>query len=192
MKINIVFMMFLTLVIVASINSCNPKKSPPDSKDVAEEQNKATFDTTSVEDDVQFAIAAADGGLLEVQLGNLALTNASSAEVKKFGQSMIDDHSGANKELAALASQKNITLPQTLSEKNQKHYDELQQKKGKEFDEAYTDFMVKDHKEDIDEFKKEAVKGNDKDLQSWAQGKVPVLEHHLSMAQQAQESLKNK
>lgn len=190
MKINMLFLMFLTLVVVASINSCHPKKSPPDSKDVAEAQNKA-FDTTSVEDDVQFAIAAADGGLLEVQLGSLALTNASSAEVKKFGQSMIDDHSGANKELAGLASRKNITLPQTLSEKNQKHYDELQKKKGKEFDEAYTDFMVKDHKEDIDEFKKEAEKGNDKDLQSWAQGKVPVLEHHLSMAQQAQESLKN-
>ena len=192
MKINMLFLMFLTLVVVASINSCHPKKSTSDSKDAAEAQNKATFDTTSVEDDVQFAIAAADGGLLEIQLGNLALTNASSAEVKKFGQSMIDDHSGANKELAALASQKNITLPQTLSEKNQKHYDEFQQKKGKEFDEAYTDFMVKDHKEDIDEFKKEAEKGNDKDLQSWAQGKVPVLEHHLTMAQQAQESLKNK
>ncbi|AYB29576.1 DUF4142 domain-containing protein [Chryseolinea soli] len=189
MKINIVFVMFLTLVVVASINSC--KKSPPDSKDVAEAQNKAVFDTTSVEDDVQFAIAAADGGLLEIQLGNLALTNASSAEVKKFGQSMIDDHSGANKELSALASQKNITLPQSLSEKNQKRYDELQQMKGKEFDEAYADFMVKDHKQDIDEFKKEAEKGNDKDLQSWAQGKVPVLEHHLSMAQQTQESLKN-
>jgi putative membrane protein len=192
MKINVLFLMLLPLVIVASINSCNPKKSTPDSKDVAEKQNEVKFDTTSVEDDVQFAIAAADGGLLEIQLGSLALTNASSAEVKKFGQSMIDDHSEANKELAALALQKNITLPQTLSEKNQKHYDELQQKKGKAFDEAYTDFMVKDHKEDIDEFKKEAEKGNDKDLQSWAKGKVPVLEHHLSMAQQTQESLKNK
>ncbi|HEY5745247.1 MAG TPA: DUF4142 domain-containing protein [Chryseolinea sp.] len=191
MKINIPFLMFLTLVIATSINSCNSKKSPPDSKEVAEEQNKAAFDTASVEDDVQFAIAAADGGLLEIQLGALALTNASSAEVKKFGQSMIDDHSGANKELATLASQKNITLPQTLSEKNQKHYDAFQQRKGKAFDEAYTDFMVKDHKEDIDEFKKEAEKGNDKDLQSWAKGKVPVLEHHLTMAQHAQESLKN-
>ena len=190
MKNKMVFLILSTVVIITGISSC--KKSPPDSKDVAEAQNKAKFDTTSVEDDVQFAIAAADGGLLEIQLGNLALTNASSAEVKKFGQSMIDDHSGANKELATLASQKNITLPQTLSEKNQKYYEDLQQKKGKEFDEAYTDFMVKDHKEDIDEFKKEAKKGNDKDLQSWAQGKVPVLEHHLMMAQQAQESLKKK
>lgn len=192
MKINMLFLMLLALVIVTSIDSCQSKKSSPDSKDVAEAQNKATFDTTSVEDDVQFAIAAADGGLLEIQLGNLALTNALSAEVKKFGQSMIDDHSGANKELAALASQKNITLPQTLSEKNQEYYDDLQKRKGKAFDEAYTDFMVKDHQEDIDEFKKEAKKGNDKDLQSWAQGKVPVLERHLLMAQQTQESLKNK
>jgi putative membrane protein len=191
MKINILSSMLLLFAIVISMSSCQPKKSP-DSKAVAEEQNKAISDSTGAEDDVQFAIAAADGGLLEVQLGNLALTNASSDQVKKFGQSMIDDHSAANTELATLASQKNITLPQTLSEKNQKHYDEFQQKKGKDFDEAYTDFMVKDHKEDIDEFKKEAEKGKDKDLQSWAQGKVPVLEHHLSMAQQAQESLKKK
>lgn len=180
----------LTLVIVISLTAC--KKSSPDSKEVAEDQNKTKFDSTVLEDDVQFAIAAADGGLLEVQLGTLALSNASSDAVKKFGQDMIEDHSGANKELSALAQQKNITLPQTLSEKNQKHYEDFLKMTGKEFDEAYSDFMVKDHKEDIEEFKHEAEKGKDKDLQAWAAGKVSVLEHHLMMAEQTHESVTKK
>jgi len=192
MRINICLMMIFSLTTVAIINSCNQKKSTPDSKAVAEAQNKELLDTTSVEADVQFAIAAADGGLLEIQLGNIALTNATSPEIKRFGQQMIDDHSAANKELTNLAFQKNITLPQSLSEESQKHYDELQQKKGKPFDEAYADLMVKDHQKVIEAFKKEASKGKDKDLQAWAQGKMSVLEHHLMMAQQAQESLKKK
>ncbi len=48
--------------------------------------------------------------------------------------------------------------------------------------------MVKDHKEDIDAFKKEADKGNDPDLKQWASGKVPTLEHHLDMARSAEDA----
>jgi putative membrane protein len=127
--------------------------------------------------------------MLEVQLGQLAVSKASSPSVKKFGQSMIDDHSKANEELKSLAAQKNITLPAALSDKNQKKYDELSGKTGPEFDKAYSKFMVDDHKEDIDEFKKEAEKGDDPDLKSWAAGKISVLEHHLMMAEAARDEV---
>jgi putative membrane protein len=43
---------------------------------------------------------------------------ASSPDVKKFGQRMVDDHSKANDELKHLASQKNVALPQDLSAKD--------------------------------------------------------------------------
>ena len=129
---------------------------------------------------------------MEVKLGELALTNASSPEIKKFGQSMVDDHGKANLELKGLAEQKQITIPTTLSDKKQEKFDELAKKNGTEFDKAYAEFMVKDHKDDLDAFKKEAEKGNDPDLKAWAAGKVPVLEHHLMMAEAAEKAVKDK
>lgn len=163
--------------------SCGTKSDQDDSKEIAEEQNEEKFDDTQLEDATEFAVEAADGGMLEVQLGQLALTKASSPQVKEFAQSMIDDHSKANEELKNLAQSKNITLPSALSEKNQKDYNDLAEKSGADFDKAYCEFMVKDHKEDLDKFKKAAEKAEDPDLKSWAAGKVPVLEHHLSMAE---------
>ncbi|CAN5254036.1 DUF4142 domain-containing protein [soil metagenome] len=178
-----------TIAVLISMSACGPKKN--DAKEQAEEQNEAKFDDTRVERDAEFAVAAADGGLLEVELGKLAQSNAASTQVKSFGKMMMDDHSKANAELKTLAASKGIQLPAVLSEKNQKKFNDLADKSGKDFDDAYTDFMVKDHKEDIDEFQKEAEKGRDPELKSWAAGKVAVLEHHLQMAKQAEEAVDN-
>ena len=171
--------------------SCNTKNNQDDSKEIAEEQNEDKFDDTDLEDDTEFAVTAADGGMLEVQPAQLALTKASSPKVKEFAQTMVDDHSKANEELKKLAQTKNITLPTTLSEENQKDYDDIAKKSGTEFDEAYCEFMVKDHKDDLDKFKKAADKAEDADLKSWAAGKVPVLEHHLSMAEEMENTVKS-
>jgi len=172
----------LCLLCVLAFATCN-KKPETDPKEIAEEQNEKKFDTTNLENDSEFAVAAASGGLLEVKLGELALVNGSSAGIKKFGQSMVDDHTKANMELMALAQQKQISIPATLSEKHQQKYDELSKKTGEEFDRAYAEYMVEDHKEDIDAFKKQAEKGNDSDLKAWAETKIPTLEHHLAMAE---------
>jgi putative membrane protein len=184
----------LTLLFAAfffTLVSCGTKSNQDDSKDIAEEQNEQKFENTDAEDDSEFAVTAADGGMLEVQLGQLALTKASSSKVKEFAQSMIDDHSKANEELKTLAQSKNITLPTTLSEKNQEDYNDLAEKSGAEFDKAYCEFMVKDHKEDLEKFRKAAEDAEDPDLKSWAAGKVPVLEHHLSMAEGMEQSVKS-
>ena len=169
--------------------SCATKTDQDDSKEVAEEQNEAKFDDTTLDDDTEFAVAAADGGMLEVQLGQLALTKASSPKVKEFAQSMVDEHSKANEELKSLAQTKNITLPSTISEEKQKDYDKLAEKSGADFDKAYSEFMVKDHKDDVDQFKKAAEKCEDAEIKSWAAEKLPVLENHLSMAESLEDAV---
>jgi putative membrane protein len=169
--------------------SCGTKNNQEDSKEVAEEQNEAKFDDTNLDDDTEFAVAAADGGMFEVQLAQLALTKASSPKVKEFAQSMVDDHSKANEELKSLAQTKNITLPSTISDEKQKDYDKLAEKSGADFDKAYSEFMVKDHKDDVDQFKKAAEKCEDAEIKSWAAEKVPVLENHLSMAESLEDAV---
>jgi len=105
---------------------------------------------------------------------------------------MVDDHTKANNELKTLAGQKSIALPDVMSEKCQNKYYDLDQKKGNDFDREYIDLMVKDHKDDIDKFEKEADKGNDADVKSWASGKLETLRHHLTEAERIQNELKNK
>ncbi len=182
------FLNVVTLSVVLFLGACSAKNDS-DSKELAEDQIDQKFEDSKIEDDTEFAVAAADGGMLEVQLGKLAQTASTSSNVKKLGQMMADDHSKANEELSRLATQKNITLPAVLSDKNQKKYNDLASKTGKDFDDAYCDFMVKDHKEDIDEFRKEAEKGNDMELRAWAAGKVATLEHHLEMAKQTEQDI---
>jgi putative membrane protein len=174
-----------------------------DSKKQADSTNTANIDSAKLRDtsathpvhmadlkpDADFAVEAADGGMLEVALGKLAVRKGSSSSVKKLGALMVTDHSKANMELKALAAEKHIDIPATMSDKCQKEVSDLDQESGKDFDKAYADLMVKDHKDDIDDFKKEAEKGNDTQVSEWAKNKVPVLEHHLMMAQETQKKL---
>jgi putative membrane protein len=145
---------------------------------------------TSMADDREFAMEAASGGLMEVALGKLAETNASSAKVKEFGRMMVTDHTKANTELKALAARKNITIPTTPTEHHQKHIDELKTKKGSDFDKAYVDMMVDDHKEDVDNFEEEVKDGNDADLKAFASKTLPVLNKHLTSIKAIQDGMK--
>jgi putative membrane protein len=142
-------------------------------------------------EDAAFVKKSAEGGLMEVKLGQLALSHGKAPEVKQLGQTMIDDHSKANAELKELASRKNIQVPLTLTEKEQKAYDKLAKKQGKDFDKAYTHCMAKDHKKDVAEFRKEAEHGTDPELKAWASKTVPTLEHHLEMSKNTCQVVKN-
>ncbi len=141
------------------------------------------------EQDKKFADAAAKGGMMEVMIGELAETNANNATVKSLGAMMVKDHSKANDELKNWAAATGYTLPTSLDAKKQKMYDDLKAKKGTEFDRAYTDLMVTDHKEDIAEFKKQAAEGSETSLKSFASTTLPTLEHHLMESEKAKKAV---
>jgi putative membrane protein len=140
--------------------------------------------------DKDFAKEAAEGGLLEVKLGELAKSRGTSETVRELGSQMVIDHTKANNELKTLVASKNISVPATLSSKGQKCYDKLAKKEGKSFDKAYTHSMVKDHKKNVCKFKKEAKKGDDAELKSWAANTLPTLEHHKEMSKDACKAVK--
>jgi putative membrane protein len=145
--------------------------------------DKAKMSSTKANSDEHFVKEAAVGGMAEVELGKLAADKASSADVKKFGQRMVDDHSKANDELKTLAQNKNITLPTALDAKNQATVDHLSKLTGEAFDRAYMQTMVKDHQKDVSEFRTQSKSGKDGDVKAWASKTLPTLEEHLKMAQ---------
>ena len=173
---------------VASVSCGN--ESRHDSTEMAEDQNEERLGDRD-DDDAEFAVEAADGGLMDVKLGTLALTKASSPQVKQFAQMVVDEHTKANNELKSLAQQKNISLPTVMGNEHQREYDNLSEKTGSDFDKAYMDLMVKDHKEDIKEFEEQAEEGEDPEIKAWASSKVPTLQKHLQQAETIQEAVKD-
>lgn len=179
----------------AIMQSCNSNSSS-DSVDKADSTNDAR-DTTSmmsskkdstsgvgVNDDVaDFAVKAANGGLMEVQLGEYAAKNASDKSVKDFGSMMVKDHTKANDELKGIATTKNIALPAQPGQDMTDKMTDLMKKKGKDFDKDYMNAMVKDHKEDIDLFKKAADDSKDSDIKAFAGKTLPTLQKHLDAAE---------
>jgi putative membrane protein len=140
--------------------------------------------------DHTFVTKAAQGGMAEVKLGTLATQKADNADVKAFGQQMVDDHSKANDELKQLASKKGITLPTDIDSKDQATYDRLSKLSGAEFDRAYMNDMVSDHRKDVSEFRHESQSGSDPDVKAWAAKTLPTLEHHLQMAESTDAKVK--
>lgn len=160
------------------LGACNESTSEKDTTEVAKENNEPKFEDTKLEDDAEFAVEAAHGGMMEVKFGELAQANASSAAVKDFGAMMVKDHSAAGDELKTIAQAKNISLPAALNEDAQKAYDDLAAKKGKDFDKAYVDMMQDDHEKDIKEFEEEANDGKSAELKAFAAKVLPVIKKH--------------
>lgn len=145
-------------------------------------QQKATAKSSGSADH-SFIMKAAQGGMAEVQLGKLAADKASSEQVKQFGQKMVDDHSKANDELKSIAQSKNITLPADLDSKDKALMNRLEKLSGAQFDRAYMQAMLKDHRTDVSEFRKEASSGKDAEVKAFASKTLPTLESHLQLAQ---------
>jgi putative membrane protein len=132
--------------------------------------------------DRNFIMDAAMGGMMEVELGRLAVQQGASDAVKQFGQRMVDDHSRANTQLMTTASSKGITLPTELDDKHRQHVTKLSGMSGAEFDRAYVKMMVSDHEKDVSAFEKQSTRGADPDLKAFASSTLPTLQEHLQMA----------
>lgn len=134
--------------------------------------------------DRRFLDEAAEANKAEIELGQLAAQKASSDDVKKFGQRMVDDHTKANQQIDQLASQKGAKLPEKLSAKDVAAKDRLERLSGKQFDRVYMHDMVKDHTADVSLFQREVKTAKDQDVKSFAQNTLTTLEDHLKSAKQ--------
>lgn len=181
-KISLLFIMLISIWAFQSCDNAGNKTDHPDTEEHAEDVNEEAK-KGGAEDDAEFMVKAASGGMAEVQMGQLAMQKGTSQAVKDFAKMMVDDHTKANNELTALAAAKNITLPSAPGEDHMKKYDELNKLSGKDFDEKYMDIMLKEHKNDVDLFEDAAEDAHDADIKAFAAKTLPVLKMHLSHAE---------
>jgi len=131
--------------------------------------------------DKMFLRKAAEGGIAEVKLGQLAAQKGSSEEVKAFGQKMVDDHTQLNLEIAQIADSMGVMLPKSMNKEDQAEYDKLSALSGDDFDIEYLSFMVKDHHKDLHEFRMEAASPTDPTLHNEVVKAQGVIHEHTVM-----------
>lgn len=140
--------------------------------------------------DRRFIETTAQDGLAEVALGRLAQQRASDAQVKSFGERMVQDHGKANDELSKIAAGKGVAVPTAPSRGQQRDADRLGKLSGAEFDRAFMKHMVDDHKKAVAAFQRASTSAKDGELKAFAARTLPTLQQHLQMAQSTHDGLR--
>src|ERR1700722_2494522 len=165
------------------MSQAQPIRSPQQTPSTPSAQDSApnAGDVGQVMEDKMFLRKAAEAGIAEVKLGQLAAQKASSDDVKAFGQKMVDDHTMLNNEMAPIADSLGVRVPKMINKEDQAEYDRLSGLSGSEFDTEYLIAMVKAHRKDLREFRMEAANAQDPTLKDEVEKGEKIIHGHLTM-----------
>jgi putative membrane protein len=133
--------------------------------------------------DKKFVQRALEGGIAEMQLGELAVQRGNCEDVKQFGQKIIDDHIKMGDQIRDVAQREGIKAPRGTTVKDQTLEAKLKGLSGESFDKAFIAAMVKDHRQDLAHFKREANAGNDTEIKDAASQVLQMISQHLKLAE---------
>jgi putative membrane protein len=129
-----------------------------------------------------FMKAAIKGDNSEIMLGKMAAENPTvSPKVKTFAQMLIDEHGQHLQQAQSVAQSNGIKAPTGPTAGADAESAKLHLLKGTAFDDEFTQYMIRDHQKDIEEFKREAARG-DGDVSKFAEQSLPTLRKHLDAA----------
>jgi putative membrane protein len=134
--------------------------------------------------DLEFVLKAADGGMAEVALGELAQGHAGSDAVKQFAQHMIEDHTKANQELMQIATQRYVQPPTQPSPAAQEVAKTMAAYSGPDFDAVYVAQQVGAHGVQLTLFEHAAEHAETPELREFAKKHAPTVQEHLEAAKE--------
>lgn len=142
--------------------------------------------------DRKFIEEAANSGMFEVQVAQLAASKATDANVKSFASMLVDHHTAANNELTKIANAKGVELPAAPKRALRRDIEQLGKKSGAEFDRDFVrDVGIKAHEKDIKLFQKASKDVKDAELKAFVDKTLPTLQGHLAAAQKLPQAGKN-
>ena len=145
--------------------------------------------------DAQIAHIVVTANQVDIDAGTLAASKGSNAEVKKFGQQMVTDHTGVNKQASELAAKLKVTpadnpTSQSLKAGGDKNVAALKGLSGAAFDKAYIDNEVAYHQAVLDAVDKTLIPGaTNAELKALLVKVRPAFVAHLEHAKMVQASL---
>jgi putative membrane protein len=130
-----------------------------------------------------FIKEAATSDMLEIEAAKIAQQKGDPDE-KKFAEMMITDHTKTSSELKQMVgADMKAALPASLDDSSQKKLGKLRDAKPEDFASEYDPMQVSAHKDATSLFERYANGGDNPKLKDWAGKTLPVLQHHLQMAQ---------
>ena len=138
----------------------------------------AGVDTRLMQDKI-FVRRVAVGGFAEVSLGKLAVQKSSNDEVKKLGQTMVDDHMALENDLKPAADELGVRMPTKLSKEDQDEFDKLSALSGTDFDKEYLAYTLRAHRKDLHEFRAEVASTIDSQIKDAMPGMEIMIAGHL-------------
>lgn len=145
--------------------------------------------------DAQIAAIVVTANQVDVDAGKLAAVNASNADVRKFAQLMVTDHTGVNKAAVDLATRLRVTPQESdtsraIRDGGTKNVAKLRTLKGAAFDRAYVDHEVAYHQQVLDALDKVLIPGaTNAELKALLVKVRPAFVAHLEHAKQIQAAL---
>jgi putative membrane protein len=145
--------------------------------------------------DAQIAAIVVTANQVDIDAGKLAASRTNTAEVKKFGQQMITDHTAVNKQATALVTKLKVTpednpTSQNLKAGGDKNIANLKDLKGAAFDKAYIDNEVAYHQAVIDAIDKTLIpSAHNAELKALLVKVRPAFVAHMEHAKMIQSSL---
>src|ERR1700730_6840089 len=131
-----------------------------------------------------FVKEVAISDMFEIDSSKLAQDKGNAPE-KTFASQMITDHTRTSTELKGLVTsgKVNAELPTALDSSHQGKLDKLKGESGKDFSSDFDSVQVSGHKDAVSLFERYARGGDNAALKDWAGKTLPMLKHHLDMAE---------
>ena len=144
-----------------------------------ERKNAAKAEKGKVNKDIaDFLVNAADGRMMGMKQGKLAVLKGTTSEIRAYGQLMESDQAKMLKVIKKLAKKRKITLPRIISAEKEDGFKDLTAKSEKAFDKKFIKMMKIDHKRDLKAFKN-AREFNDPEIKAFAEEYLPMIQSHL-------------
>jgi len=140
----------------------------------------AGVDTQLMKDRI-FVHKITDGSFAEAHLGQLAAQKASSDDVKKLGQKMVDDHAALDNNMKPMADELGVRAPSKLAKEDQEEFDKLSALSGSDFDKEYLAYTLRSQRKDLHEFRMETAQTNDSLIRDTISEVQPMVVGHLYM-----------
>lgn len=135
--------------------------------------------------DQALMMEVAKGGMMQLELGKVAVQKASNPEVRQLAQAEVEEQTGLSAKLKEIATAKGVTLPATPNEQATAMVTKLQGMSGMEFDRMYVqEGGVNNHKLLDQTLAKVESNATDASLKSVAKAAHPLVKTHLKVSQQ--------
>jgi len=139
----------------------------------------------------EFLDFAAHVNQSEIQGGLAAEKKAAAPAVRAFARLMVLDHMELESQLAAVATENEVQLPNGPSEQAKQEMATLQEMSGAKFDAAYMQHMVQGHEQAVQRFKSEEGQAQSRPVEAVVSATLPIIEQHLALAKAVLSEINN-